>query len=274
MSELVNIPNIGTVQNVDNFIMLNSALLSSQGLVFDGTAGTIGVDGCLLQGDGTVGTILEVASTASISRRFRITYSSVVAFGSTLGLDVNTSATIPTEGYILDTVNFSGGSTYLSGVQNSDNKARFIECNGISNSSSVGNMYMFGNATVTPIAASGTAYKVLGTTTANAINQRFSHASNRLTYTGEVVRDFMITLTGSVSCGNNKVVGMYVAKNGAIIPEAETYGTTDGNGRLQNITVQGVTELSVNDYIEIWVENDTDTTDVTVEILNAIVKPL
>lgn len=269
-----NVPNIGTINTCDNFIFSKGAFLNSQGFVFDGTVGTIGIDNSIFVGDGSAGSIFEIDASATITRRFRIIYSSIVAFGSTVGLNVSTSATIPTEGYILDTINFSGGGTYTTGVDYLDNKVRWSDVKGLVNTAEFGNYYMTNNAIVTPIAVSGTAYKILGTTTENAINQKFSHTDNRLTYTGGLDRNFQVSATVSFTSGNNKVIGLYISKNGSIVTSSEMYATTSGSGRAESIHVQTVLDLTANDYIELWIENDTDTTDITVEFLNLICKSL
>ena len=133
---------------------------------------------------------------------------------------------------------------------------------------------MLNNATATTISASATPTKVLGTTIANAINQKFSHSNNRLTYTGGLLRDFQVSVTTSLTSGNNNVIGVYVAKNGAIITESEMYGTTSSSGRAESISCQTILEMQENDYIEIWVENNTATQDITVEYMNVIIKSL
>lgn len=270
----LNVPNVGQISTCDNFIFSKGAFLNSQGLIFTGTVGTIGIDNSIFVGDGSAGNILEVNASATITRRFRIIYSSIVAFGSTVGINVSTSATIPTEAYILDTINFSGGGTYTSGVDYLDNKVRWSDVRGLVNTAEFGNYYMTNNATITPIAVSGTAYKILGTTTANAINQKFTHTDNRLTYTGGLDRNFQVSATVSFTSGNNKVIGLYINKNGTVVPSSEMYATTSGSGRAESIHVQTVLDLTANDYIELWIENDTDTTDITVEFLNLICKSL
>lgn len=80
--------------------------------------------------------------------------------------------------------------------------------------------------------------------------------------------------TVSFTSGNNKVIGLYINKNGTIVSSSEMYATTSGSGRAESIHVQTVLELTANDYIELWIENDTDTTDITVEFLNFIAKSL
>lgn len=265
---------IGTIQNYSNFIMTDSAFLNSSGLTFDGTIGTIGFTQCLFDNI-TSGTAITLPSTLTVSRRFRIIYSSFVAVTSETALNVSTSASIPVEGYILDTVNFSGGGNYTTGVQFSDNKSLFVNCRGISNSAEIANYHMANNATLTDIITINTPVKVAGTTTASSINQRFTHSNNRVTYIGAITRSFRVASVASVTSSSaNKQIGFYVAKNGVVIDESEMYMTTNTNSRAESIAIQTIVTLSTNDYLEIYVENSTDATDITVTFLNTIVESL
>lgn len=269
-----NVTTVGEIGTVENFIYSVGAFLDSQGLTFTGTIGTVGISDSLLQGDGTAANIISVESTATITRRFRIIYSSVVAFTSTVGINVSTSATVPVEGFILDTVNFSGGSTYVTGVQEDDDKANWSECRGVRNSASISSYYMNGNAVATMIAVIGTAVKAAGTTTSAAISQRFTNTANRATYDGAIQRDFKVSAVMSVESGNNNVIGIYIAKNGTLLAESEVYITTNAGGRAEAAACQVLLAMVDTDYIEIWVENDTSTSNVTVTELNVIVEAL
>ena len=268
----VNVPNVGTVKDASNFIFDKGAFLNSKGLSFDGTIGTVGFGNCLFSGDGLAGNLLELLSTCVITRRFRVIYSSIVAFGSTTGINVNVSATVPTESYILDTINFSGGGSYLGGVMVNDNKTNFLNCKGIQNSAEISQYFMHANATTTVVASTGVAYKVLGTTTSSVITQKFTNTNNRATYVGSITRNFLITATLSFESGNNNQIGCYIAKNGSVSSDSEVYGTASGTGRAENITIQTLVELSENDYIEIFVENESSITNILVTDLNVIIK--
>jgi hypothetical protein len=166
-----NVPNVGVINTCDNFIFDTSAFLGAQGLRFTGTIGTVAMNNSLFRGLGSAGKIIELDASCTITRRFRIIYSSVVAFGSTVGIDVNTSTIIPIEAYILDTVNFSGGSSYLSGVDNTNNKALFVNCVGITNTAVNGQLFMQNNATATTIINTSDFFKIEGTTTASPTMQ-------------------------------------------------------------------------------------------------------
>lgn len=266
---------VGTIANYSNVIWVNCALLNSANLTFDGTIGTVGFDGCIFVGLPGQSTII-LPATYVATRRFRVIYSAVVAFGGATGIQVDPGATIPVESLIFDTVAFSGGATYISGLTSDDNKALWVNNTGIGNSSSTALMTMQGNATATTVAAQGTAYLAAGTTTLDsAVTSKFSMPqSNRLTYDGAINRQFRCTAIITLTSGNNVQVGNYFAKNGSLILSSETYTTTDGNGRRENVAIQTVVELTAGDYIEVFVENDTNTTDITVSDLSVIIEAL
>tara|TARA_Y100000361_G_scaffold152325_1_gene171529 strand:+ start:12759 stop:13964 length:1206 start_codon:yes stop_codon:yes gene_type:complete len=270
----VNVPNVGTIKDVDNWIYSTGAVLNSRGLKFDGSIGTVGASNSIFVGDGSAGNIVEILSTANITRRFRIIYSSVVAFASTTGIDVDVSATIPVEGYILDTINFSGGSTYLAGVDYLDNKSSFVRCIGINNTTEIGNYYMTGNSTATTISVASTPVKVAGITTANAINQKFSHIDNRLTFTGALANTFEVNSIATFITSNNRDIKLSIAKNGTVIADSSVPVTSDNAGKAHAVPMQTILEMQTNDYIEIFVQNDTDTNSITVEYLSTTIKVL
>lgn len=258
--------------NIGNFILSKGAVLGGGKMYFLGSVDTIGIDNSLFAGSGGAESLIELSASCVVNRRFRIIYSSFVAFGSTTAIEVNTSATIANESYILDTINFSGGGTYLSGVTVTDNKTLFVNCKGIENTAEISQYYMNGNATATTISAVSTPVKISGTTTSASVTQKFTNTDNKAEYIGSFTRFFKVTATLSVTSGNNNQVGIYIAKNGTIINESEVYGTTSGSGRAENIVVQTLVQLSTNDYIEIFVENATATNNVTITDLNVIIQ--
>ena len=73
----VDCTTIGTIKDYTNFVMGDSAFLNSSGMTFDGSIGTIAFGNCLFD-TSTGGTAITLASTLTVSRRFRIIYSSFV----------------------------------------------------------------------------------------------------------------------------------------------------------------------------------------------------
>lgn len=267
----VNCPVIGTIANYDNFIGSTLGFINSANLTFDGTFGTIGMDNSIFVGiSGQTSVILP--STMTITRRFRITYSAFVVLGTSLDVDV--TATIPIDGYILDTCNFGGPGTTLVGVQHDDNKALFMNNVGEGNSADVSNYHMVNNATATVITTVDTPVKALGTTISNPITQRFTNTDNRAEYIGAVTEDFTMLVTASLVASNNVEMAMYVAVNGVFLPESISKGTGNAGGRADGMSSIAIAELTANDYVEVWVENQSGTQNITVENLNVIVEAM
>jgi hypothetical protein len=268
-----NVPNVGVINTCDNFIFDTGAFLGSQGLRFTGTVGTIGINNSLFRGLGSAGNIIELDASCTITRRFRIIYSSVVAFGSTVGIDVNTSATIPIEAYILDTVNFSGGSSYLSGVDNTNNKALFVNCVGITNTAVNGQLFMQNNATATTITNTSDFFKIEGTTTASPDNAKFTHSDNRLTCDAVIQRKYLIQCTLSFAAGATNVCefGFYDSQLTAVRTPSRTKATANAGGRAENVNFVCVVSMKQGDFLEVWAKNTSATTNITVDQLNFVI---
>lgn len=267
-------PNVGRIANYSNVIMTDCALLNAANLVFDGTINTIGFSQCLFQGADGQRTIIG-APTLTIARRFRAIYSAFVTPNDATGIDMSASATVPTEGYILDTINFTniGNGQSISGVPANDNKTLFVNCVGVNNSSAIANYTMANNATPTDIVSQSTPVKVSGVTVGDPITSKFVLTNNRATYAGGVVRNFFISAVATVvAAAQNLQVGLYVTKNGVTIDSSEIYGTTNANFRAEPVYVQAFATLSPGDYIEIWAENGTNSTDITVSFLNVAIR--
>jgi hypothetical protein len=277
----VNVPNVGLIKDASNFIFDKGAFLNSKGLLFDGTIDTVGFGNCLFSGDGLLGNIIELADTCTINRRFRIIYSSVVAFALTKGIKVNPLTTIGIEAFILDTVNFSGGGTYLDGIGYTNEEALFVNCVGIINTTAIANMYMKNNATPTTVSVIGDRYAMSGTTQSNGVNQKFTHipANNSMRYDSTITRLFRVLITFAVESGNNNILGIYIGVKRGVsidptadrISESEVYLTTSGT-RPDVGAVQALVELNQNDEVYMIVQNTTSATDITVEFMNMIIE--
>lgn len=276
----VNFQSITTqawlINDVSNFIYNTGAVLSSLGCTFSGDVATVAVINSLFTGTGAAGNLIALTDTFNCSRRFRAIYTSIAAFGSTVGIDIDAAATIPTEGFILDTVNFSGGSTYINGIAYTDLESRWIECKGIINTARLGYLTMSGNATDTVIATINTPVKVVGTTTASSNNQRFTHSNNRLTYVGGVDATFEAIASISYTCPSspNENVSMYLAKNGSVITESKMSANTRTAGTPANATVIAEIPMTDTDYIEVFIENNSGTADLLVDTMSLKVSQL
>ena len=271
----IDIPNVGVINSCDNFIFDTGSFLGSQGLRFTGTIGTVALNNSLFRGIGTAGNIIELDENCVITRRFRINLCPVVAFGSTNGVNVNASATISTEKFILFAIDFSGSSQdqYLPGVNHTSNKALFVNCIGINNTAVNGQMYMTDNETATVISNTTDFYKVAGTTIASADNAKYTMTANRLTNNAIIQRKYLVQATLSFTAGSNNVCqfGFYDSKLDEIRTPSKTKSTANTGGRAESIMLQCVVNHANTDFIELHVRNTSGTTNVTVTDMNLVI---
>lgn len=139
----------------------------------------------------------------------------------------------------------------------------------------VGTYYMMGNTTVTDIVTTGVGVKVAGSTTLGAQNARFANGNNRLTYGPGRTRLFQFTAVGNEAVGgNNHQYAFSFYKNGVKVAESEKTITADSSGKTSTFIIQAIIELSEGDYVEVWVQDNTGTADVTVSHLNVMAFPV
>ena len=269
-----NCPTVGLIKNYSNVIMTDCAFLEAANCTFDGTIGTVGFVTCLFNGRSGQ-TIMSVSPTGSITRRFRPIYSSFIALSGETALSIPTSSIVNAEGFILDTCNFSGGGTYISGANTGSLKSLFVNNVGITNTTNVGHYYMINNTTNTTIGVPNVNVwvKAAGTTTEGIGNSPKwePNGNNRIDYSGSIAQDFKFTAVGTVqSAANNQVISVGVAKNGTIQDESEVTVRTATSNQPYPFAVQDLIQVAAGDYIEVFVKN-TQSTDIRVGDLNVII---
>lgn len=264
---------IGTIQNFSNLIIDSCAFFDAGGLILSGAFDTVSFNSSIFStfGTGIVPWNYIIKTDATVNRRIRATFCAIVTdkyFMEVLG-------DIPVDQFIMFRCNFSGNSPtdYFNFITAGDNRSDWEGNKGIANSRTNGKLFMNGNSTATTFSATSTYTKVLGTTTENSLNQRFEHTNNRLEYSGSITKIFTLTAIASISGGNNKDLDLVFVKNGGIVLSASSAKvTTDAGGKVTNMSISDVIELSYGDYVEVWMANDTDTTAATVVNLSFTIR--
>lgn len=153
--------------------------------------------------------------------------------------------------------------------------------NWINNIVSIGGIYVEGNAVETPIAITSTPVRIganseSATTAYPDILEFDNGGSNdyQLRYTGTVTKQFQIHVTLSsfkASAGVSVTFEYYLAKNGTKITGTSVLrqGSSQDYGSITTNTIVG---LATNDVISVWVQNNTNTENVTVENLSLTAK--
>lgn len=246
---------VGQVSGFKDIIVTDCAWLTADGLKVTGNATRLAVISCLVIN--MTGTAIEFLSGMTVTDVIINSCSF-----NTVGTGVKVAATANVGAGKMTSNVLRSVTTPLSGITSFTPGWEMMQNTNIVNSRSYGNIYMNDNATSTTFSNSNTYVKVAGTTTLT-VGQKFSASNNRLTYTGK--RDLtsarvFIAITGKSP--NFLTSGSFtfaVAKNGTILsgPKANT-GSMGGNQAFflsQEIEV----DLSTNDYIEVFVKNNSST---------------
>ena len=246
----------GEMTDINNFIGDTIGVLGGGGFHFFGTSNTIAFDlSIFVVASGEFGIKMEPGSVCN--RRLRLTDSSVIALGGGTGLSVQDANIANSEAYALGGVNFSGGGSFIEGLDYADDKSRFTECRGIINSTRLGVAYWDDNALVTTIDTAGVFVKINTVSTPSPDNQRFTHSAGRLTYASAFQTTFILSAAISVTAGNvqENRIALAFYKNGAFVPGSQQTVLTRNNGSARNITLQTAVGLEDGDYIEVWCTN-------------------
>jgi len=128
-----------------------------------------------------------------------------------------------------------------------------------------GTVHMQGNSNPTVISATSTPTKVVGTFTTDIVSQFLGNNNGRLTYTGTstIVLRVNATVSFQSATSPNQDVSIYLAKNGAAIAGTKIIRQVDTSGGANAGTFFNIS-FSTNDYVELFVSNDTSTDNIIV----------
>jgi len=135
------------------------------------------------------------------------------------------------------------------------------------------NYFDFSSDSVTNISTANEWVKLNSNTTLGFSRNGLAHTTNRLTRTGDE-RVFELNGIISISAGNNQEIHVAFFKNGVLFPCSEQVVVTSVGGRVSAVPFQCLVELDTNDFIEVYVKNKNQTTDITLTNLNVILKQL
>jgi hypothetical protein len=131
---------------------------------------------------------------------------------------------------------------------------------------------MAGNATATTIASTATPVKVAGTFVVGDVSAGWTAATDgRITFTGQTSRHIVNAIvTLDAASGSNHLISLFIAKNGAVISTKMT--DTVSSGLPRAIATFANIVLNQNDYVELFVRNESTTTSVIA--VNAVLSVL
>jgi hypothetical protein len=213
------------------------------------------------------GTFLDLG-TATVEGFTLTNPFAILAAGTTFLSGAASSANINSGG-LGSIVNgrFSGTGTILSTISPDDARWNFFVNDGIQDTRPDGLLSLNGAKTVT-ISAANTPVKIGGVAADWVIersSQMTGNTDGRITYDGErtATLPMLANISAEAASGTNKDLTFYIAIDGAIVANSKV-STTVSSGAPKNTTIPWQDALTNAQYVEVWVENNTDTTDVVV----------
>lgn len=264
---LIGCGAVGTIRDITNLVVSDSAWNNTGGLSFDGSIGTVAFFQTLWTlPEGSGKTALTLPATLTITRRFRWTYSPMVVPVGCTGIDIaDRDATFPiAETFGILFGNFSGGGSYLSGASYADDRTVIQSTIGLVNASPSAFVYMVDNATPTAVAEVSTFYKIAGAPLAGPYLSKFTVDGNRATYTGSIPRFFRLAASAALTAGNNNQIAFRFAVNGQTLADTNQKTTASSAGRAESVPILGTVQLGPGDFVELFTANLSAAADITV----------
>jgi hypothetical protein len=185
-------------------------------------------------------------------------------FNTVTGLTVNGGLTVTgtTTSGILSATTISGGTLYGDGTN----------LTGIANSAlrGYGQINITNSGAETVITGTSVPTKIAGTTSAATLNLFSAPIDNRLQYTGSTTQKFHVTV--AVTCetlAGNRLIETFLTLNGN--KRNDTIMQTLFGANPLTIGINGIMELSTNDYLEVWTQNNTSSTNVIYSYMTFVV---
>ena len=168
-------------------------------------------------------------------------------------------------GVVSNIQNIGVSGTALSGVDPDDARWNFTLNSDIPDTRPDALISLTNNATATTIASSNTPVKLAGTWNLERSAQFTTDTTGRATYNGEknAVLPITMSFTAIMASGGTDSITFYVAINGSIV--VNSGASNDHNSSTAGrTTMPWQYEFTPGDFVEAWVENNSDTTDVLV----------
>lgn len=265
-----NSASMGNINDCGTFVMFISGW-DMDGLVFSGTMQTVVFDTVRVAASEAGRTGIRFMSGSSVSSRVRISLNSFNVVSGAIGIDVDPSITINNETFVVLGNIFEGAGTYVNGISPTSDMSFFKNNVNLTSSQSYAQMTLSSNATITDIITQNIFTKISGTTTSPLLSRFTMPSNNRLVYTGTKERLFRIDVSLNTTGGTNDVIGVTYGVNGTSYTGYVTSAYLDANGASYATYSSNLLTLTSGDYVEIFIRNQTSTTDVTVVSMNVII---
>jgi hypothetical protein len=243
---------------------------------YDNFLGGLGVTGTIDEDGAVTGTpVLDIQGTVNYIRNLEDGSGIVTNVSAENGITIAHNFTVNTTGEPLMQDIASASPTFVSLVGGTGiavtTSGDTIEI-ASTEAASFASVSMAGNATATTIASTATPVKVAGTFVVGDVSAGWTAATDgRITHTGQTSRHIINAIvTLDTASGSNHLISLFIAKNGAVISTKMTDTVSHGSPRA--IATFANLVLNQNDYVELFVRNESTTTSVIA--VNAVLSVL
>lgn len=268
-----NCTSMGEVSSYRQFRISNVAFFNPQdGLIFSGAwaGGALWTESiAILVGAGV--TLFKEGTALTFSGSVRTDMNFLSVDTTSVFCDFQESNIIEDGGFLAQEFR-AGNSDPIPNLPSNSTKANFIGCIGLRNTYP-GSFWEVTTGATTTISSSNTLVKMAGTTTYSEENWFSNTTNNACVFDSEVMTDFKINYSLSFTGGNNDVVGVQIRQwddsaSSYINIGARQAATLNGGAsglRAENVAGFAYATMDMNDRIEIWIENQSDTTNITTD---------
>jgi len=256
----------GTLDKVRTLVIEGMTVLNcTDGWVFTGAATTaIRLVSVALVSTST--TFVGYDFTGSTQKTVNLDGITLVGGAGSIGIKGDAANANITANFIANVSNiqFAGVTTPLSGITVDDFRWNFQGNSIVRDTMPDAMVSMTSNATAT-VTAVGVPILVAGT----FVDERSSHYTNttagRATYNADkaIVTPVDASLTLEPVSGTNKIIRAYIALNGTEITNSGK-AIKISNADPKELSLIWQLEMTTSDFLEIFIENETDSTNVTV----------
>ena len=265
-AQIIQCAAIGTFTNILGLNFVNNSVLDAdQGITMGSTNTVVSIRQFFAISTSATFKCLDLASSSSST--IELVDLALNAPSGAVGIAGSTGSANVASGSValVSSCEFLGGMSATDGnILNTDVRWKFVGNSGISDTTPAAFTRMNGNATATVIATAGTPVKVAGTFTEEVASHFTTDATGKITYNGQrnLCVSVDIVLSAQIATGTDDG-SVLLAKNGTVITNsAQQQELAAGDPRTMSTIWE--LDLAENDFLEIYVQNDDTTENITV----------
>ncbi|MBZ9787320.1 hypothetical protein LB456_07580 [Psychroflexus sp. CAK57W] len=257
---------VGTISGFNAITILQNYWNTANGVKIGGTVGKFTSGYNFIVGVSN-GAGIELTSTLN-AQDIDLSNNYFIYDGQT-GIKVDASATVDRGRLTTNMFRGSPTPTPLDGIDSYSLGWTMSQNTNIPDSRAFSYIFFSGNTTATPIATQDVFVKIEGVTTVIKQQRFSSNEDNKITYNGvDPITAKIFVVVSANAPKNNAGFSIAIAKN-ASVPAVSPVATASSlsNDQSFQITLNSEIDLVSGDYIEVFIRNNSNTDDITVNEL-------